>query len=75
MKAAFVIVLSILIAVSGGKTGKAMLKRSYEFSYDKKAASILSQLKEKGWERGLKASDLEKLTEREAAEAAPASNR
>ena len=68
-------VSSDLTATLGGKTGKAMLKRSYEFSYDKKAASILSQIKEKGWEGALKASDLEKLTEREAAEAAPASNR
>ena len=68
-------VSSDLTATLGGKTGKAMLKRSYEFSYDKIAASILSQLKEKGWEGALKASDLEKLTEREAAEAAPASNR
>ena len=56
-----------LTATVNGQTRESKLTRTYEFSYDAKAASILTQIEAAGWEKYVKKADLEMLRAREAA--------
>lgn len=55
-----------LTATAGGQTGESKITRTYEFSYDAKAASILTHIEQAGWENDVKPADLEMLRAREA---------
>ena len=55
-----------LTATVKGEEGTCKFTRTYEFSYDAKAASILTHIEQAGWENDVKPADLEMLRAREA---------